>query len=370
MTLSASAAARGLACPASLALPQQPYNTAYADAGTDRHEQQEEAIERGDLSALPDGLVLPGDVFGTEMSYAYDPVNDTARVLGRKIGRDYAAFRLSPFEIPGTLDLEIVGSGRIVVVDYKGFEEVDEAYENDQAATYALMVSRAHGYEQVMVAIIYLVANRRPSIATLSAGDLIFHRDRLRQLQVEVMAAKRDPSPYIAAGRHCKYCPAFLACPAQRQLTTTVDEMAFGEILSLASDKDAADVYELWSRVKMLSARLGAALHARAGERPIPLSNGKVFGPRPTKGHDELDADKVYEVVRAKYGQAIADTAVERVATKTRLKEALKFAAPRGKLAPAEREVLDLVRERGGITNKPGVKIEEHVPQQLLRAVP
>lgn len=369
MTLSASAIARGLACPASLVLHQQDYRTEYADAGTSRHENQEQSIERGDLSSLPEQLVLPGDVFGTEISYAYDPVNDTARVLGRKIGRNYSAYNLGPFDVPGTLDLEIVGSGRIVVIDYKSFEEVDEAYDNDQIATYALMVSRAHGYDEVTVAIVYLVANRRPSIATLTSSDLVFHRDRLRQLHVDVAAARRDPTPYYGVGKQCKYCPAFLSCPQQKQLTTKVDELAFGEAFSLAVDEDARAVYELWGRVKMLSARLGAALHARASERPIPLSNGKVFGPRPTKGNDELDADTVYEVVRAKYGQAIADTAVERTATKTRLKEALGFVAPRGKVAAAEREVLAMIRERGGITNKPGTKIEEHTPQPLLRVV-
>lgn len=373
MTLSASAAARGLACPASLVLPQQDYQTKWADAGNERHEEQEEAIERGDLSALPDevqALIVPGSKLATELSFAYDPVNDTARLLGKVVDHDYKPWNLGPYEIPGTVDLPIVGGGRAIVVDYKGFEEVDEAFENDQLATYALMLSRTWGYAEVVVAIVYLVAFRRPSIATLSAADLIFHRDRLRQLQLDVAAAKKDPARYLSAGKHCKYCPAFLACPEQKQLTTKVEPMAFGELLSLARDEDAQTVYELWERVKMVSARLAAAIHARAAERPIPLGNGKVFGPRPTKGHDELDADKVYEVVRAKYGQAIADTAVERVATKKQLKEALGFAAPRGKVAAAEREVLQLVKDRDGIRNKPGVKWEPHTPRLLLKAVP
>lgn len=377
MNLSASAVARGLACPASLVLPQQDYRTEYADAGTERHEEQEEAIERGDLSSLPDdvrALIVPGAKMATELSFAYDPVNDTARALGKVTNHDYSPFRLSPFDIPGTIDLLVVGGGRAVVVDYKGFEEVDEAYDNDQLATYALMVSRTWGYDAVTAAIVYLVAFRRPSIATLSAGDLVFHRDRLRQLQLDAASARRDPAPFLSAGSHCKYCPAFLSCPEQSRLrnevkSTTLD-MQLAERMPLSSDVDAAEVYELWGRIKMLSQRIGAALHARAAERPIPLPDGRVFGPRPVKGHDELDGNITYEVVRAKYGQGIADAAVERNATKKQLKAALGFAVGKGKLAAAEREVIDLVREKGGVTNTPKMKIEEHIPQRLLKAVP
>lgn len=334
-------------------------------------------MKRGDLSALPDevqALIPAMASFGTEISYAYDPVADTARILGRKINRQYAAFSLRPFEIPGTLDLEITGDGRIVVIDYKGFEEVDDASDNDQVTTYALMVSRAHGYAEVTAAIIYLVANRRPSIAVLSESDLVFHRDRLRQLQVDVAAAKRNPAAFLAVGKHCKYCPAFLECPEQKKLAidigTTALDMRLAESFPLNSDEEAAAVYELWGRIKMLSARIGAVIHARAGERPIPLGGGKVFGPRPTKGNDELDPDVVYEVVRATHGQSVADAAVERVATKVRLRSALGFVAARGKVSAAEREVLALVKERGGIKNEPGVKVEEYVPQPLLKAVP
>ena len=376
MTLSASAAARGLACPASLVLPQQDYRTVHADAGNERHDEQEEQVNRGDLSGLPDDVlaILPSSPsIATELSFAYDPVNDTARVIGKVVNHDYSPFRLSPFEIPGTIDLGVTGEGRAIVIDYKGWEEVDEVGDNDQIATYALMLSRAFGYAEIIGAIVYLVAFRRPSIATLSSADLLFHRDRLRQLQVDAAAAQRDPTPYLSAGPRCKYCPAYLACPLQAELrksvaSTTLD-MQVAEKLPLSTDADAADVYELWGRIKMLSQRIGAALHARAAERPIPLGNGKVFGPRPVKGHDELDADKVYEVIRAKYGQSIADTAVERVATKKQLKEALSFVAPRGKVAAAEREVLDLVRERGGINNTPKMRVEEHEPLNLLKVV-
>lgn len=376
MKLSASAAARGLACPASLVLPQQDYRTKYADAGNDRHGEQEAAVERGDLSSLPDevrALIQPGDSIATEISFAYDPVNDTARLLGKVLDRRYDLFNLGPFEIPGQLDLAVVGNGRALVIDYKGWEEVDEASDNDQIATYALMLTRTYGYQEAGAAIVYLVAYRKPSIATLTAADLRFHRDRLQQLQIDAVKAQRDPTAYLSAGRQCRYCPAFLDCPEQKKLRDNVQstalDMRVAELMPLSSDDDAAAVYELWGRIKMLSARIGAALYARAGERPIPLADGRVFGPRPVKGNDELDGDITYEVVKARHGQAIADAAVERSATKTRLKAALGFVAGKGKVAAAEREVLTLVRERGGIRNTPTTKIEEHVPQPLLTVV-
>lgn len=375
MTLSASASARGLACPASLVLPQQDYRTKFADAGNERHDEQEEQVERGDLSGLPDEvreLIPANHQRATELSFAYDPVNDTARVLGKVVDHDYKPFNLGPFEIPGTIDLGIVGDGRGIVIDYKGWEEVDEAGDNDQVATYSLMLSRAYGYDDVTAAIVYLVARRRPSIAVLSSADLRFHRDRLRQLQLDVAAARKNPTAYLSTGNQCRYCPAFLSCPLQAELRRSVDaeivSMQVAERLPLQTDEDAADVYELWGRIKMLSKRIGDAIIARAGERPIPLPSGKVFGFAPSS-RDELDGDITYEVVRAKYGQQIADVAVERSATKTKLREALGFVAGKGRVAAYEREVLELVKERNGIASKQSMRPREYTPQPLLKAV-
>lgn len=372
--LSASAVPRALACPASLVLPQEDYRTEHAEAGSERHAEMEDAADRGAHDELPEvvrSLLKPGDLTASEVSFAYDVATDTARELGHVRGRAYVG--LAPYEITGTIDLLIVGNGRVVVVDYKGFEEVTHAEDNAQLATYALMVARTYGYREVTVVVVYLVANRKPTIATLAALDLDIHAARLRDLQITVAAAAKDPDTYATVGKQCKYCPAFLACPKQRQLQSEVQQglvpMRVEAMLPLADDDKANDAYELLATLKMMTQRLSAALYARANERPIPLRNGKLFGPRVVNGNEKLDADKTYEIIRAKYGQAIADTAVERKASKTKIKEALGFAVGKGKVAAAEREVLAQLKERGGIERGTKTVVEEYEAQEVLKLI-
>jgi hypothetical protein len=132
-------------------------------------------------------------------------------------------------------------------------------------------------------------------------------------------------------------------------------------------DDQAADAYFLWKRLGMLHKRLGSALHARAHERPIPIGDGKMFGPEMTEGNDKIDGDIAYDVIRTMHGQSVADAAVERKASKKRIKEALSLVAGKGQGAAMERAVLAEVKAKGGIRNEVKVTIAEYVPQ--LRAV-
>lgn len=345
--ISASAVPRLLACPASESLPHQDYQTTYADQGTDYHAEMEAAADVGDRDALPDGvsrLILDGDVMASECAFAYDVATDTARELGH-VSRAYGTLR--PFEIPGTVDLIIRGRGRAIVVDYKGHERVAPAATNTQLATYALMVARAYDLDEVDVVICYRTSGWCDS-ATLDALDLAAHADRLCKLLVAA-AAPSAPVP----GPHCKYCPAFLSCPEQKALAIRVEET---KLVSLDYDDEAAAAYELLGRIKTLVARISAAVYARAAERPIPLPSGKTFGPVTKQGNEKLDGDTVYEIVKARHGQAIADAAVVRAASKARLKEALK---PLGKVATLEREILEEVRARGGAERTTKTVVEE-----------
>ena len=130
--------------------------------------------------------------------------------------------------------------------------------------------------------------------------------------------------------------------------------------LPFESDTEAADAFDLLQRIKMLTTRLSAALYARAAERPIPLSDGRVLGAIEKQGNEKLDGDLVYAVVKEQHGQSVADAAVERKATKTKLRSALSFATGKGQAASAERKVLDTVRERGGATRETKTVVEVH----------
>jgi hypothetical protein len=361
---SASSVERVLACPGSAHLPQHDYHTAYADAGDDRHGDAEAAAVLGATEDLPwqvRKLLEPGDVLSAECAMAYDVSDDTARALGHIAWRDYER-HLRPFEVPATIDLIVYGERRILVVDYKGFEEVTPAATNPQLATGALAVARASGRDEIMVAVVYLGASWKPAdIATLCVFDLDMHAARLREMMTSV-----DRS--LHAGPWCKYCHAFLSCDEQKRFAAEAGGGALAvrveAMIPFQDDEDAAEAFDLYERVKLVAQRMRAALYARAAERPIPLRNGKMFGPHTKLGNEKLDGDVVYATVKDRYGQDVADAAVARHATKTRLEAALK--GKRG----AVKAVLDAVRAAGGAARSSGTTIEEYEPGPRLVEAP
>lgn len=370
--LSASGAARALACPASLVLPQHEYSSKHADAGTDRHADTEAAIDLGNeedvLPAQVLAMIQDGDARATECAFAYDCATDAARELGHIKHRAYE--NLSPFEIPGTVDILIKGNGRAIVIDKKGFERVGPAESNEQTMTYALMVARTYGFDEITIVIYYEIGG--VDVATVSALDLDAHAERLKALMVDTARAQVEPTKFLKTGRHCKYCNAFLSCSKQHALTLEAGSgamaMSVESKIPFQDDADAAAAFDLLGRIKMLTARIGAALYARASDRPIPLSNGNVFGPVEKQGNEKLDGDVVYAVVKERHGQGLADAAVVRTATKKRLADALRFAGSKGEVAKLERAVLEEVRSRGGAKRESKTVVEEYEPKKLEAA--
>jgi hypothetical protein len=339
-----SAVPRILACPGSAHLPQAPYSTTEAVEGTGRHAEQEAVADLihlpgGDLHPDVAALVQPGDRLRSELAVAYDVGRDTGVILDGVSDRQYGD--RGPFEIPGTIDLLI---GSHTVVDYKGYEPAADG----QVETYALAVARALGLSEIRIAIVYLPGLLPTVVRTMTALDFDMHAARLRAM---VGSASRE----LVEGRQCRYCPSFLACPKQTVLTKEVDTMLpikIETMIPFESDADAAEAFDLLARIKILTTRIQAALYARAGERPFRLSSGKMLGPVTKQGNERLDGDVTYEVVREAYGQAKADAAVTRVATKVRLKDALG--------AAEQAKVIKTVRERGGSKQETKTSVGEY----------
>jgi len=365
---SASSVERVMACPGSAHLPQHDYHTAYADAGDDRHGDAEAAAVLGAHEDLPwqvQKLLEPGDVLSAECALAYDVSDDTARALGHIAWRDYEK-HLRPFEVPGTIDLIVYGERRILVIDYKGFEEVTPAATNPQLATGALAIARASGRDEIMVAIVYLGASWKPAdVATLCVFDLDMHAARLRE-----MMTSSDRS--LHAGPWCKYCHAFLSCDVQKQFAAEAGGGALAvrveAMIPLQNDEDAAEAYELYERVKLVAQRMRAALYARAAERPIPLRNGKMFGAHTKLGDREYDGPTVHAVAAEVLGRDVADKVVEMVASQAQFERVVKPLVPRGKLAATKRAVFGEVEKRGKMQRKETTEIGEFVPELRLVA--
>ena len=237
-----------------------------------------------------------------------------------------------------------VSHDRLVVVDWKGFALVERASVNAQLHLAALGFARMFGRTECDVAI---VDEARPmDVAYLDALDL-----EAFAIEVKQIVETTRTSTVLVEGEHCRWCPAFLAgCPLKRKLA---DEAASGELMRraealipFATDADATRAYELAANVRTFLKRLDAALCARAKEAPIPLADGKVFGPHVKRGDETIDAAVAYDVIRAERGDETARAAVEWSTTKAQIKRALEIVVGKGGVAAAERKTLAEIRAR------------------------
>lgn len=368
--ITASSIERAHKCEGSHALPQTDEKHAGQDEGNERHTEWEDAINAGNPPAV---LVehWPGYTWRAEVAFAFDVSTGEGWEIGSGVGRAYGD--LGPFCVAGTADAVGRGpNGELAIPDRKSFDpNVSRAEVNGQLATLALAATRAYGVDEAEVAIFHEA--RRPDITTLDFIALQTFHLELRGLLERAAAARHKVREglelTLTPGTHCRYCSAFHDCSAQKALALDVRS---GEAdmrvaaMSLDSDEDAARAYEFLKRIKMLSARLSTMLHARAAQAAFPVGDGKWFGKHTKTDSEKLDGDVMYEVVKMLHGQGVADTAVIRSATKTRLKEALAFAKV-ASVPKAEKAVLEEVRKRGGARREKKEVVEEFVHQ--LKAV-
>lgn len=362
MTITASKLELVGRCPGSLTLPWTDSPNEWSEAGNERHAADEQAIASGDVPDVYLDRWPEVTSWRSEVAYAYDVSDGSARYLGCGIGRRYGS--LGPFEIAGTADVEGRGAGILVIIDRKSFEAVTPATSNPQVRFLALAASRVQPAARVDVAISHELTGLDVAGLDEFELDVIAHDTRqllIRSASVRADARAGRPVPF-ATGRWCRWCPAFDACPKQSELKALVardeDDPELGIRLVLDGNS-AADVYELWRRIGILHKRLAQSIHAYAALTPIRLPTGKVFGKIDKQGNERLNGDVVWEVVRDLY-PGREDAAVSRVATKAQLERALR--EHRGAL----KRVLESVRSRGGATRNHGTAIEEYEPGPKL----
>lgn len=356
--LSASRYELAARCPGAFTRRWRDSPNAYSEAGNADHAEDESAINRGDIPAVY-AERWPGYQWRAEVAYAYDAALSTGRFLGVGINRAYG--ELAPFERPGTIDAEgwDPTTRHLVIADRKSFEETTRAAENPQLRFLANAAARVWQPTRVTVAINHQLHGL--DVADLDAFDLGLIPDEIRAVEMRVARARSDARsgieiPFVT-GRWCRWCPAFDDCPKQRELVALTklddDDPSLAFAMTVVGDDDAPAVYALYKRIGILHKRIAQSLHAMAASRPIPIGNGRFFGRRESLGNEKLNGDIVYKVLRELHGQAVADEAVIRQATKKRLDDTLK--GQRG----AAKAVLAEVRKRGGVSQKQTSTFEE-----------
>ncbi len=357
--ITASKVALAHACPVAFALPHTHEVQPGQHEGNERHLELEASI---DVGAIPEIIERrwPGYTWRAEVAFALDLATDTARELGTGIKRAYGEHGV--FTVAGTADIVGRGpAGELVVVDRKSHDpSVPRANVNGQLHTLALAACRAYGVDRAEVAIWHEL--RPLDVAEIDVLDLDVFAVELRGVVQRVIEARNKARVGVIApnpGAWCRWCPAFLACPQQKALTLDVDAaipIRIESAIPFRDDKEAADAWDLLGRIELLTKRIRAALYARAGERPIPLSDGRLLGPVEKLGATEIDADIAHAVIAERFGIAVANDSVTRKVTQAGIERALDKAGHKS----AKREVMKRIAEAGGARRETKVAIEPH----------
>lgn len=346
MRLSLSGLERALACPPSTVLPQVGSVTPDATRGHALHDFVAEVatgvVPYAALQKLPEELHpaaaaidfthVPGGVTGyaAEVAFLYDVRADTARELGRGLGRKYPAH--AGHEVPGTADLVGLTEDAVVVWDWKfGWGCVTKAAQNRQLAGYALAAARAYGRRRAFVGLLRQPEGASPWFdwAELDELDLDATAAELRGLLAD---AEREAGKLAAGealrttvGPHCRYCPALRVCPAQATLAVALaNPSAWQQGLPLELTLEtAALALERIRAARAVLDKVEESIDALARQTPIPLGDGEVYGPRPHPT-ERLDAVNGALVLAKAFDDATARAAVKQTPTLT--KESLKAA--------------------------------------------
>lgn len=384
---SGSSLKRVKACLASQFKPHVYQQSDQADEGTAKHLFLELTIGKGmsveeaivpigpkhrkacleiDLDAIPKMTEVMAEV-----TFAFDPLTKTARILGQGLNRDYSGAK--SHEIVGTADRfgYVERDGRVIprVDDYKtgGAFDVDPANQNDQIRFLGLCVSLLpelmRGSDVIEVSIVRTLGRVKDDPYTMDQFDLAAELDSALRLSSSLIGiAKSGNVPPPVEGSHCKYCPAFEHCEAKtsmiRKMVNAPALTAEG-IMSMITHENASQAYARYREIKSVLRKMDMAFRKWAEKNPIKTSNGKVWGPVESQAA-EIDPSVAFEVLSELYGIEVAKAACSFDTSKTAIKNAIASANNRdGSIAFEFSKAMKAIAGAGGIEVKTKTKYEE-----------
>lgn len=328
-------------CAASEALPQAPRTAEEAIQGVKNHGKVEGGlVVGGDLSSQSlcvQVAMSKATAVDVEVAYAIDVEKETARVIGRRLGRNYGP--LSPTEIPLTVDAVVTyESGTVAVWDWKSRKRVAPAKSNLQiragviAAMKTLWLSSANG------AIGYL-DDGETDIATFDMFDASAFFADMRSMLNRIGAARvvvaAKGTPDVHAGPWCEYCPAMAYCPAQNRMAMQM----LGELdyvqreIAFFSPEQVSNAYDLSKRIGKLLSTVDESLRLRIQQSVIPRPGGKRLTTVEMPGRMGFDKEKA--IARIKELGGSTDDLMTRGKPYDQIKE-IKMSAAQG--VPADHE--------------------------------
>ena len=376
MIVTGSGLERFMACRASAVLPRvYTESSTYAERGTAVHahlerlangvelaaslalapEEHRAACEAVDLPALREDLRL-----SPEVAFAYNPVTDTARVLGQSLERDYSS--VTEDEIPLTMDVAGLAGGVGIVRDYKtGHGYVRRTSGNWQMRGGAIAVARAFDLDQVDAQLVF-VRDGRPVARDRAGFDAFGLAEISAELHAAWLRAKADRLAH-AAGEHipategswCRYCPSAWSCPAKIGLIKA----------ALAADADqairprevAALLVQVDAGMKALES-VKTRIYNLASVEPLLCGvdgDDEIWlGKRRVEGNEKLDGRIAIEVAAEQLGvpadklAAFQSEVSPLTATKASLTRAVSARVAHGRAGKTVDAILKEVRRRDG----------------------
>ncbi len=325
-------------------------------------ERHRDAAAEIDLEDLKDVLGL-----SPEMTIAYNPQTDTARVLGSGLERQYEEAGLEPDEIPVTMDVigldRADGPTRGVVVDFKtGWGRIAPTHKNWQMKGGALALARAFDLDEVVAQLIYLREGKsvKRDRALFSAADLaaIAGEAKLRWMLAQrdrALYEDKGITPDATRGSWCKYCASFFVCPGQINLIREiVDPAGPLTVRGPLTHDELADVYNRMEELEPAWKHLRKSIYAAAHERPVKvktLEDGTQLwlGLTEVEGNEKIDAKIAREVVAELLDDPkAADEISAYTISKDRIHKAVMKRVQRGQGAPTERRIYEAIKHRRG----------------------
>lgn len=295
---SASAVTRGMACPASQALPHvySPPGRA-ADRGNAVHTLMDHTTDKGHAAALqmvpPEfrewcaridseaiiaATVGDGELIGSEITYVFDYVTGKSRELGRRLNRNYR--RKAPTEFAMTIDLGVKYPSRVKSTDWKTGSYVEPAADNSQLKLHLVAMTDVFSSD---IGTGELVKIGDEGVDWTDSADYdAFDRDafvaEIGEMVVGIEKAeavvKSGGTPAVREGDHCKFCPAYERCPAKLSLLIAI----VGGKLESLEDENAVLAYQRTRDVIEIGERALNKIKERADREPIALGDGWYYG--------------------------------------------------------------------------------------------
>lgn len=371
--ISASSMSRARLCAASLALPVVNATSEAAEKGVAVHAFVAHALQYGrsvalanvpephravceavDLDAIRD--LVAGAELKVEVAFELHPETLTARIVGENIGRSY---EVRPGCVYGTADLVAVWPGespRVLVLDFKTGQKVEDAGRNWQLLTLACAASWVFNLDEVQAGLVYLRDGQCfTDLATLGAFDLDAAATELATVVRRVAEARKameaghSPDVYPSADA-CKWCPSFAACPAKtalvREVAPTVASLR-GRIEVLTADEKGAAWVWLEDAEKALKVIRGA-LEAQAAVEPFPTPDGRTVQVTESTRRF-VNGERAWAVLVAEFGRDAVEAAFERSTSATALKRAFNG---------EHKKVMQLLEDAGAMDCKTTTKVQ------------